>query len=84
MKKPNVVIYWADSKTPLTHAELVSLFGCAVCSAVPSDGILIRSRNGRHVMVKGLDAEGAPKPPPPKVIEFMDVDGNVVLRSSYS
>lgn len=68
-KVPNLIIYWADTRSPLTHLERRNLeLSARVVSLTPREVLLdVRDRDGgsRKVVICGLGAPGAPDAPSP-------------------
>lgn len=66
-KTPNMVLFWAASRKPLTHAERRSLEFKAVVVSVTPQEILLELRNGRtkRVAICGLTDPNAPALPRP-------------------
>lgn len=64
-KIPWLVIFWASTRVPLTHLELVELTGALVASGRPGE-VLIRVPDGRLVRVLAANDPSAPRPPEPK------------------
>mgnify|MGYP001499062190 CR=1 FL=1 len=66
-KTPNMVIFWAASRKPLTHTERRSLeFNAVVVSVTPWE-ILLELRNGgtKRVVICGITDPNAPALPQP-------------------
>jgi hypothetical protein len=82
-KVPNLVIYWADTKSPLTHLERKNLeLDARVVSLTPREVLLdFRDRQGlsRKVVVCGLGAPGAPDAPFPHRREGAPASPETVL-----
>lgn len=66
LRLPGVIIYWADTKVPLTHSERVQLYGAKVLSVSPVNGALLEMEDGRKVIVAPVGSPGAPSVPKPK------------------
>jgi hypothetical protein len=67
-KTPNMVIFWAETKKPLTHLERKALeFKAVVVSVTPRE-ILLEVQNGhaRKVIICGITAPDAPVVPDPQ------------------
>jgi hypothetical protein len=67
MKTPTMVIYWADTRIPLTYAERSQMDQTAIfVVAITPREVLLALPGGRKVVVRGVTDETAPKPPAPK------------------
>lgn len=66
LRLPGVIIYWADTKLPLTHSERVQLYGATVLHVDPRNGALLQMDDGRKVIVAPVGSPGAPNVPKPK------------------
>lgn len=65
--KPKMIFFWADTRKPLTHAELDAIcYKAVLIHARPSSGCVFEVPNGkaRKVIIYGADDEGAPPIPP--------------------
>lgn len=67
-KKPTMVIFWGDTRQPLTHKEMQDLeFNATVVSVTPR-AIVLEYRKGvdRRVVIYGTTDPAAPAPPAPR------------------
>jgi hypothetical protein len=60
---PGIVIYWAETKAPLTHMERVQAYGARVLSVGPFTGALLEMDDGRKIIVAAAGSPGAPAVP---------------------
>lgn len=64
--KPSLIIYWADTGVPLTHAERKALEDGTRIASVTTREILIK-QGERLAVVRQIGDPQAPAAPPPKV-----------------
>jgi hypothetical protein len=66
-KIPNMVVFWADTRKPLTYAERKNLEFKAIVVSVTPQEILLELRNGKtkKVAICGLTDPRAPALPCP-------------------
>lgn len=67
MQKSTIVIYWVDTKTPLTYLERKHVLDTAeVVSMTPQEVLLVDLRSNRKISVRGVTDLSAPVIPEPK------------------
>ncbi len=66
-KIPSLVLFWGETKEPLTFEERRSLFGrkAEILAATPEE-ILLKV-GGKKLVVVGITDPNAPPVPPPKI-----------------
>jgi hypothetical protein len=67
LKIPTMVIFWADSRIPLTYAERKEVEDSGTLISVTPREILIQAKHGRKVVVLGVTDPVAPPPPTPRM-----------------
>jgi hypothetical protein len=68
-KTPTMVIYWTDTKVPLSYAERMRIVQDAeLISMTPSEILLQDTHTGRKVAVRGATDPHAPAIPAPKAL----------------
>lgn len=66
-KRPTLIIYWADTRRPLTHREMNKIIGSTyIIDITPEEVLLLETETGRKVVIRGSHDPYAPPVPPPK------------------
>jgi len=69
IKRPSMVLYWYDTRIPLTYKERQSVLMTAeLIEFGPCEILIFDSASGRKVCVRGVTDPTAPPAPAPKAL----------------
>jgi hypothetical protein len=67
IKTPTMVIYWADTRLPLTYQEKREVEETGTLTCLSPVETIIQARNGRRVVMVGTTDPHAPPLPTPRM-----------------